>query len=80
LHAADAGTNPTAPRARVLGCVETADGVELRCALADVVLRLRAAAPLAIGAELALSLDPQQALPYPAIESNHAIKQENVVL
>ena len=80
LRTADAGTEPTAPRARVLGCVETADGVELRCALADVVLRLRAAAPRAIGTELALSLDPQQALLYPAIESNHAIKKENIVL
>ncbi len=77
--AAGAGSAATAPRARVLGCVETADGVELRCALADVVLRLRVATPLALGAELALSLDPRQALLYPAFESNHTIKKENLV-
>ena len=51
--------------ARVLGSVVTGDGVELRCDLHGVTLRMPATEAPPAGAKLVLAIDPAQSLLYP---------------
>ncbi len=60
-------------RARVLSSVVTGAGVELRCDLHGVTLRLPIAEALPVGAELVLAIDPAQSLLY-----SHGTEQESL--
>jgi ABC-type sugar transport system ATPase subunit len=52
-------------QAHTLGALPTGQGVEMRCALHGVTVRLRAAAALPAGDSVLVHVDPSQALVYP---------------
>ena len=72
-----AGSGATDARARVLACVQTADGVELHCALHGITLRVHTDAALPAGSELGLRIDSALMLLYRATDSKRLNNTES---
>ena len=75
-----AGTGPADAHAQWCACVPSIDGVELKCTLHGVPLRLPAAQAPAAGDAIGLRIDPEQMLLYPANESiDFSSKESNAI-